>query len=133
MDFLHHVISFIWSEASQIGHGIASPVELPIHDCVSVGLILFSPSLAFIFWDLSFCQILEDRIDPACRIVNRHDVVDGFFGTRLGQDLDRRLAKSPVFKPRCNSHQTISLNILGSRDLLNLEPSEALQLLSSYF
>ena len=59
-------------------------------------------------------------------------MVGGLVGTRLGKDLDRRSAKSSILKPRCKSRQTVYLSVLGSGDLLNLEPSETPKLFSSY-
>ena len=59
-------------------------------------------------------------------------MVGGLFGTGLGQDLNWCLTKSTIFKPRRNSRQTVSFDILCSGDLLNLEPSEDFQLPPSY-
>ena len=59
-------------------------------------------------------------------------MVGRVFVTGLGQDLNRCLTKSVIFNPRCNSRQTVSFDIFCSGDLLNLEPSEALQLPPNY-
>ena len=45
MDLLHYIVSFIWSEASQVGHSVAPSIQLLIKDCVSVGLILYPLAL----------------------------------------------------------------------------------------
>ena len=75
VDFLQYIISFIWSEASQVGHGVASSIQLLIEDCVSVGLILYPSCLFLVFGYLSFGQVFQDRVDLASRAIHRHDVV----------------------------------------------------------
>ena len=59
-------------------------------------------------------------------------MVSGFLNAGLDQDLDWCLTKSSIFKPRCKSRQTVSFDVLCSRDLLYLELFEGSQMPPSY-
>ena len=59
-------------------------------------------------------------------------MVNGFFSVGFEQDLDWHSTKSTIFKPRRESRQTISFDVLYSGDLLDLEPSEGFQMPPSY-
>ena len=65
-------------------------------------------------------------------MVDGHDVVGGFLGTGLGQDVNWCLTNSTIFEPGCNSCQTISFDILYSGGLLDLEPSKGFQMPPSH-
>ena len=128
VNFPHYIVSFIWSEAPQVGHSVAPSIQLLIEDCVPVGLIPQPSGLVLVFGDLPFGQVFQDQIDPASRISHGHDVVDGLAYVGLRKELDQRLSESIILNP---SGQTICLSVLDSRDLLNLEPFETFQLFSN--
>ena len=57
VDFPQYVVSFVWSETSQVGHGVATSIKLLIEYRVSVSLILYSSCLVFVLRDNSISQV----------------------------------------------------------------------------
>ena len=96
VDFPQYIVGFIWSEASQVRHSVASSVKLLIEDRVPIGLILYSSRLIFIFRDLSLGQVFQDRVDPARGVMHGHDVVDRPAYAGLRKELNRGMSKSII-------------------------------------